>query len=146
MNVPSAGINGKMVKYNEEIVKEICGHLEEGMPQKDAAILSGVSEATFYRWISEKKSFESLVEASLSRYKAKLIKIVNVNSIKDGKLALEVLARRWPGEFSSKHIVEVVNPQLELDKIKELIDEKHNKDDKDTKRLVSGHSSEPLQE
>lgn len=136
-----------MAKYNEETINSICRFLEDGMPQKDAAILSGIDESTFYDWMNvHKPSFPSRVEASLSKYKEKLINIVNVNSIKDGKLALEVLARRWPEEFSSKHTIEVINPQLELDRIKKIIDEKHNIDDKDTKRLVSGHSTGPLQE
>ena len=140
-----------MGKYNEATVNSICNYIEEGMPQKDGAVLSGIDESTFYRWMEKHASFASKVEASLLKYKEKLIKVVNVNSVKDGKLALEVLARRWPAEFSSKQTIEVINPQLELDKIKELIDEKHgnekhNKDDKDKKRLVSGRSADPLQE
>jgi len=134
-----------MAKYNEETINQICQFLEDGMLQKDAAILSGISEKTFYEWKKENVSFVSRVEASITRYKEKLIKIVNVSSIKDGKLALEVLARRWPDEFGAKQTVEVINPQLELDRIKEIIDEKHGRNT-DEKRLVSGHSPDTLQE
>ncbi len=139
-----------MAKYNEKTVSSICKYLEDGMLQKDSAILSGVSKATFYRWLKDNKTFKTRVEASLLKYKEKLIKIVNIRSIEDGKLALEMLARRWPEEFSAKHQVEVINPQVELDRIKKVIDEKHNdkKDEKkgNEKQLVSGHSTDPLQE
>ena len=134
-----------MAKYNDKTVDEICKYLEDGMPQKDAARLSGIDESTFYDWMKDKPSFPSRVEASLSKYKEKLVNIINVNSVKDGKLALEILARRFPEEFSSTQKVEMVNPQVELDRIKKLIDKKHDKGT-DEKRLVSGHSSDTLQE
>lgn len=114
-----------MGKYNEKTVNEICQFLEDGLPQKDAAVLSGISEKTFYRWMEKHDSFDSKVEASITRYKEKLIKIVNVHSVKDGKLALEILARRWPDEFGTKQKVELAfNPQEEMKKIDERIKER----------------------
>jgi transposase len=77
----------------------IYDSLKQGMSKKDSAILAGISEATFYRWIEEDESFKSRVEASILEYKQTLIKNVNLAAVKDGKLALEVLKRRFPKEW-----------------------------------------------
>jgi hypothetical protein len=61
--------------------------------------MAGISEATFYRWIEEDESFESLVEASILDYKHTLVKNLTDNAVKDGRLALEVLKRRFPKEW-----------------------------------------------
>jgi len=86
-------------KYSEDIVDSICAYLEHGLVQKDAAILSGIDEATFYRWIKDHASFASKVELALSAYKEKLIRLVHFHAASDGKLAFEILARRWPEQY-----------------------------------------------
>jgi hypothetical protein len=43
----------KLQKYSKELVKEICGHIEEGSSLKDAANLSGIGESTLALWRSE---------------------------------------------------------------------------------------------
>jgi hypothetical protein len=91
-----------MAKYTQELVKEICNFLEEGLYQKDAARHAGISEDTFYTWINQKPEFSESIELSIARYKLRLIKSVNRTTVKDGKLALEVLARRWPHEYGQK--------------------------------------------
>ena len=91
-----------MAKYLQETVRTICRSLESGLCQKDAAILAGISEDTFYTWLKEKSEFSELVGRSLAIYKRKLIRSVNRTIVKDGKLALEVLSRRWPAEYGSK--------------------------------------------
>ena len=102
------------MKYKEEIIKAICQKLENGLIEKDAAILSGIGESTYYEWKNEKQNFRSRVEAALAIYREKLIKIVNYHSIKDGKLALDILARRWPEEFAAilKHRIEDPHAQV----------------------------------
>lgn len=80
----------------EEAKNNICNYLKQGLYKRDSAILAGISEATFYRWLEEDESFESRVEASILEYKHSLIKIVNACAEKDGRLALEVLRRRFP--------------------------------------------------
>ena len=85
---------------NNDAVKEnIYGFLKEGLHKKDAAIMAGIDESTFYRWIESDASFASRVEASILEYKHTLVKNVNTSAIKDGKLALEVLKRRFPKEW-----------------------------------------------
>jgi len=82
-----------------KIKENICNYIREGMFKKDSAIMAGISEATFYRWIEEDESFESLVEASVMEYKRTLIKNITNCAEKDGRLALEVLKRRYPKEW-----------------------------------------------
>lgn len=90
----------------EQIKNNIFNYLKEGMYKKDSAIMAGISEATFYRWVEEDESFKSRVEASILEYKHSLIKNVNICAIKDGKLALEVLKRRFPKEWDERLNVE----------------------------------------
>lgn len=127
-----------MSKYNEQTVQEIRRQLEEGMLQKDAARLAGITEETFYNWQREKKAdgipnpeyhpeFSELVERAITVYKQKLIKVVNFNSLKDGRLALEVLARRWPDEYGAKiEVGGTVEHKLTYDQALVLLDEKLN--------------------
>lgn len=98
----------------DEIKKDICDFLKEGITKKDAAIMAGISEATFYRWIEENESFKSRVEASILEYKHTLIKNVNTCAEKDGRLALEVLSRRYPKEWGVKTQIEVEEDQQRL--------------------------------
>jgi len=86
----------------EETKNNIYNYLKEGLFKKDAAVMAGISEATFYRWIEEDESFKSRVEASIIEYKHSLIKNINACAVKDGKLALEILRRRFPKEWDGK--------------------------------------------
>lgn len=85
----------------------ICKYLEDGMWFKDACILSGISEETGHRWKREDDSFDSRVEASIINYKSKMIKLVNLGAVKDGRHALEVLRTRWPKEWNVARKVEL---------------------------------------
>lgn len=91
-----------MAKYSQKVIKEICGYLEDGLSQKDAARLAGISESTFYEWVDQKSEFSELVELALSKYKHRLLRFVNKDAVNNGRLALEVLSRRWPKEFGHK--------------------------------------------
>lgn len=42
-----------MRKFSQELVKEICGHIENGSSLKDAAYLSDIGESTLNLWKSE---------------------------------------------------------------------------------------------
>lgn len=87
------------MKYSESTVDSICAYLEQGIIQEDAAILAGISKATFYRWLDENESFKTQVELALATYKGKLIRLVHLHATQDGKLAFEILARRWPADY-----------------------------------------------
>ena len=119
----------KKYKSAEQRIKEtkkvILQKIENGMTLKDAAALAGIDESTLHRWKQKDASFASQILKAKIRYKEKLISIVNVRSVKDGKLALDVLARRWPDEWGARQQLEVVvDPQREIRRIIEMIDER----------------------
>lgn len=89
-----------MLMDTNEVKEHICGYLKEGMYKKDAAVMAGISEATLHRWLKEDESFESQVVASILEYKRTLIRIVTACAEKDGRLALEVLKRRFPNDWN----------------------------------------------
>jgi hypothetical protein len=96
-----------MAKYNSKIANEICSNIEGGMSQKDSAILAGISEDTFYAWRKEKSEFSESVERAILRYKQCLVSKVNSYAFKDGRLALEVLSRKWPHEYGRREVLAV---------------------------------------
>lgn len=69
------------------------------MSKKDSALMVGIDESTFYRWIYSDASFASRVEASILEYKHTLVNNVNTIAVNDDRLALEVLKRRFPKEW-----------------------------------------------
>jgi len=102
-----------MAKYNKATMAALCEYLENGMNKKDAAAMVGIGETTLYRWMKENGSFGSRVEASVLTYKQKLIQTMNISAVDDGRLALEILARRWPGDFGKNIKVETFDPHEE---------------------------------
>ena len=118
-----------MAKDRELVIKKICKLVSEGMTQKDAAILSGISETTFYEWIKEEvgdaeadiRSFRSRVEASLIEYKQKIVQIVSVASVKDGKLALAILERRFSEDWGKTNKLEILDPHKQVAEIMDRI-------------------------
>lgn len=94
----------------EKIKKRIYTLLREGLFKKDAAVMAGISEATYFRWIKEDESFESQVESSIVKYKYSLIKNITICSQKDGKLALEILRQRFPSEWGVNATTEDHSP------------------------------------
>lgn len=126
-----------MAKYNDEIVKEICTSIEVGHTQKDAAILAGISEKTFYNWrngisIDKEQKLQLLQSLRLAhrRYKDKLLKLLHgaATSKQDARTALEILARRYPDEWGERLKMEMtLNPVEEIKKIMERIDERWKK-------------------
>lgn len=90
-----------MSEKNSTTKNIICKYLKEGMSKKDSVVLSGISEPTLYRWIDEDESFKSQVEASILEYKHELIKNLVTSTSKDGRLALEILSRRYPQDWGA---------------------------------------------
>lgn len=105
----------------EKVKLGIYDYLKGGMSKKDSAVMSGISEATFYRWIDEDESFESLVEANILKYKQTLIQNINRAAEKDGRLALEVLTRRFPNEWNPNRVYDRDSDEESIQKIADLL-------------------------
>jgi hypothetical protein len=107
--------------FSEEKVQEILKMLENGITQKDASVLAGIAETTWHKWKRENSSICSRVEASILKYKYSLVQIVNVGCLKDPKLALEILARKYPNEYGTKQQVELVDPEAQIQRMMNII-------------------------
>lgn len=89
-----------MAKYNEETVKKITDLLKKGALKKNAAIMAGIGETTFYTWYDKKRKFRELVELAIAEYQQKLIDVATLGSIRSPGTAVSILERRWPADWS----------------------------------------------
>ena len=112
------------MKYIRKTVNQICELLENGVCQRDAAQLIGISEDTFYEWKNTKSEFSESVERAILMYKFRLIQVVNVGTVKNPRLALEILARKWPSEWGEKQMIQnYERPEDKLERVMDLIKE-----------------------
>ena len=74
------------MKYGKEITEEICEYLEAGLTNKDAAILSGITEHTLYDWIKKFSNFSQSLQKAEAEAKQKMINTVRraASGFKDG--------------------------------------------------------------
>lgn len=125
----------KFTDIPEGQLKDIKNNLENGMLEVDVGEMVGISQATYFRWKKDMPEFAEFCRKAVLDYKRKLITAVNIGSLKDGKLALAILEKRWPQEWNTVKKIELVDPEKELERIRKLVygDEK-----------VSDPSSEPI--
>lgn len=103
------------MKYSQEIQNEICQYLEEGMSQKDAADLAGISKATFQRWKNENETFETAIKKAGMRCKRRNIGIIQKAAITTWQAAAWWLERRFKNEYALKHKIEgTIEGKVEL--------------------------------
>jgi hypothetical protein len=138
---------GRPVTLTEEIIEEICAAISIGTPNKYAAIYAGVSERVFYNWVKwgeeeiarlaknprakprkKKQIFVQLIQ-SLAEARANRVitwtNVVNQAAAIDPKMALELLARTEPEDFSPQAILtHRVEKELEkaLDALEQELD------------------------
>jgi hypothetical protein len=84
----------------EEKKQKIIYYLAQGLTFKSACTSAGVTEQTGHRYKREDVSFASRCEAGISKYQEKLIKCINTAVFKDARLALKMLAIRFPEKWS----------------------------------------------
>ena len=106
-------------------IADICNHVAAGMSIRDSAILSRLSPSTVEKWLQNgrqlKKECESGLQNDLELDEKQKLLIVLVNRVeqtqadfkeqlysvaleqarefRDGKMALNLLARKWPSQF-----------------------------------------------
>jgi hypothetical protein len=133
-------LNDKYKDALDGIEKDI----QNGVFEKDACILNGVSETTYFRWKKEIPEFRERMDKAVLNYKKKIIQTVNVNSVKSGKVALEVLRTRWPREWNIPKKVQLTDPEGELERLMRIITgkpEKGDLEDEDLSRLPDADKS-----
>ena len=106
---------GRPSKLTGGLKKEIFQYIEDGLSYEDSCYLANISEATFYQWkkIGEEakggKFLEFLEGIRIAELKAKhrRLKIIAIKEPGDARLALEMLARKYPKEFGRREKIEV---------------------------------------
>lgn len=95
------------MKYSNELTAEICKYLRAGNNQRDSAILSGISEETFYTWIKTKPEFSEPIKKAEQECKARNIAFIQKAAEKSWQAAAWYLERKYNNEFALKNINEL---------------------------------------
>lgn len=83
-----------------ERVTIILEALGDGMTQRDASMLAGISEDTLCLWKRSNSEFSEQMRRKAVEYKRKLLKNIEKASEKDWKACAWLLQRRYKREFS----------------------------------------------
>ena len=102
--------NGKL---DDEITKAICKDIREGVSRKEAAIINGICEGTFYNWINRGKEAKSgkyleflkSIKKAESALKASYEKKICL--AKDWKAGMTWLERRCPEQYGKSDRMQV---------------------------------------
>lgn len=86
-------------KATSETLKIILKAIENGMTQKDAAILAGVDQDTITNW-KKNSDFSDQMRLAEIQFKSKLLKVIDKAALTDPKEAKWRLERLYPEEFS----------------------------------------------
>ena len=94
---------GRKTKFTPETVERITFALSIGAARVHAAEYGGVSKETFYQWMNTKPDFVDAVTRAEVAHRMSLLAIIKkqVNE-GDGRLALDVLGRRYPQEYGKQ--------------------------------------------
>jgi len=87
------------LKYTKETIDKICHYIREGNTQRDAAILSHITEKTFYEW-KKKSEFCEAVKKAETEAKEAMITIVRRAAVKHWAAAAWWLERRYKDEYA----------------------------------------------
>lgn len=120
------------MKYSKETVQELCKHIRAGNNNKDSAVLSGISDATFYLWLSDEprnplseeqrlELLDSIKKAEAER-KAFLISQIMKASQKTWQASAWYLERRYNDEFGLKQKLDAdINANVKVTKDPDII-------------------------
>ena len=89
--------------------EKVLENLREGIPRFAAATQSGISKATFYRWMNEDEEFREDVEAAVDFAEAVMVSQIKTmgHSRDDWRAIAWLLERRFPDRWGLKREVEV---------------------------------------
>ena len=108
-------------KISDEKIKEICDWISNGNSNIDAAILSDISEFTFYEWKKRgKKDIKNKVDTEYSKFSKSLKKaeiefknyhVFNIQkqSDKNWPASALLLERKYFNEYGKKEKIELTN-------------------------------------
>lgn len=111
---------GRKAKFSKALVEEICKHIADGLNSKDAVLLSGIREETYYRWLNRDDKDNnltdeeySLLSESVKKAEAERKKFfvgrIKAASYEQWQAAAWYLERRHPEEFAKKEVTSPVS-------------------------------------
>jgi hypothetical protein len=107
-------------KLTEELIKEICKYISNGLGVKDCCDIVGISQQSFYRWQTEaetgfkegkeelgaatniklKRLLSEEIKKAYSKYKLVHITRINEASKNEWQASAWMLERKFPDEFA----------------------------------------------
>ncbi len=101
------------MKYSKQNVDELCKYISNGLSQKDASIMVGIGETTFYEWLKKAEVSEAIKKATV---RFKLFHIHNIAKHAETTFTASawLLERKFRDEFGS------VNEKALLDRLAAL--------------------------
>jgi hypothetical protein len=105
---------GRPTKLNDRTQTLITDLLSEGNTQIGACNAAGIAPATFYHWLERGEAdteadkqtiysdFVDAVTRAIGLSEAALVRFARNAASKDGRVALEMLARRFPDRWATK--------------------------------------------
>lgn len=92
------------IDYDPAVAQRICEALRNGCKYATAANVAGISLSTFQKWRARGREepdsrygeFLRMTTAAVSETQEVLTRAILRHSENDGRLALEMLSRRWP--------------------------------------------------
>ena len=91
-----------MMKYCEQIVKDIVEAIEKGLSNNATCDYVGISKETFYKWIKDHSDFSDQVKRAQSEKKIDLLEKIKTIGEKNWQALAWILERCYPDEFGVK--------------------------------------------
>lgn len=87
------------MKYSKQTTEELCKYISNGLSQKDAAVMAGTTEKSFYEWMKKSEFSESVKKATVG---FKLYHLHNIakHAATTFTASAWLLERKFPEEFS----------------------------------------------
>jgi hypothetical protein len=93
---------GRKVVWTEERILRLLDLLRSGMSRVGACRACGLGESSLYMKMDQNQEFRARVQAAESESEAELLEMAKANAKKDGRVAIQLLERRFPEQWGSK--------------------------------------------
>lgn len=133
----------RKLTLNDELIENLCKCISNGLNNKDACAMCGVTEDTFYKWLREAKDnnkvtnkgikvklAESLKKAE-AKFKAFHLGNITKSASGDWKASAWILERKFPKEFAriDRNAVMLSADDGMLPKVLEVISDMNKKEE-----------------
>lgn len=104
----------RKTKATPKTIKIILDAISQGLTQRDASVLAGISEDTLSLWKKKDSDFSEQMRQKEIEYKLSLVQSIKEAGKKSWQANAWLLERKWKDEFSPKSKLDLqVNETLE---------------------------------